>query len=989
MILASDETAKLGRRLDVAELNKIGLSTEGAKKAYHSWVDTRDIQWISDNNQAYKAKIKAGFNKEIYHIDTEFSQPARVFDTAPTEEIHTVYDVINKAFKSVSKSELTKLYDDGHRVAKLESAITKISKEAGETAKVIGTDFVLLRKGSKVLARDLPKEVLGYIPGSFKRTFTDNYFVIETIPDASINGRKPISGGIEGFARAVYSSPTKREAEAAVEHLNSKAHPGVKYEWRHDKNFTKDQNAFFTNSYATERGTSWKHRGKGLSTVDSLLGNEHGIDRMADIQHPMKAMENSIVQTAKNASHQKTMDAMKSAWLNSYREFTQEGKFPIHEGLITGPVSSKLKEARAAYRSIARLERIDDVVGRTMRGSLISFSEWLGDKGMPKLSSFVAANKDVNPLHTARSLNFFRMIAANPIKQWFLQPSQLLFTAGAAPKYVFSGKLIKDMNFAHLGLLLKNMPEKSLLKNAIPPMSVLAKGFGVSEKEFNNILNAMEKSGILYVDSHAFLKNVSYRNMSDLYNSSIERGVASIANDLKKVNKVFTDIGFNPAEKINMMGHWLIARDRVLSKNPSLLAGSRAFQEEVAAEARGISLGMKHGFAYSDNQFTAMATQFMTFQHKTWLAILGNNKYFTPTERVGLAFTQAVLWGTTGLGLKSALDGVVAKFGFNKDNQSPAVKQAIEVAQSGLMEKMIGGVLTASGIDDMKISWAENFSIGNMYQNNIIKTAYALFSGEKAIGADLLFGPTSTTFSALQDMLGTAAFIFQTRDISSADFWKMELKNASTILPLMSRVFQFHVALNTGLMPNSKGTYFQDTTMKEAAWYLMTGMQAKDKTAFFEVMDLTDSGKKAAAENDAKVIYDHISKITTVLSAEDLSPQLYELYDKKLKETTQYLGTVLTKTDPFYRAGIEKELGKLISDDPKRGKDSLLYKLSRFYAITGQEGEISLNQLYNIKNKADDLKLTAEDRQAIDSIISYYKESLAAFSQQFNPEEKE
>lgn len=997
LINANMKTMELGRRLSKSELEGMGITDEAGWKAYEAFGDAGDVKHVLDNNLAYNKLRKAGWDKQIYHAETEFAQPGKVFDNVPTEDISTVYDVANKTFRSISKEEIAKLYADGHRLAKLQSAVTKTIRGADKTAFVEGTDIVLLKKGGKVLAKELPKDVLGYIHGYLgKRTFQGPYYIVEIIENARINGRVPKSGSFTGHVRAIHAAETKGKAEAAVAKLMEKAEPGVRYDWRYDKAIESGESEFLRASLESERGTALKFRGKGLSSVDSLLGNEHGIDTMAEIQHPMKAIENGIAATAKYNTHYRYLESTKQAWLNKYKDLVPDGKYPIHEGFIVGPKSSRLKEAKAAFRSIERLDGIEDKVGKSARDAMITFSEWLGDKKLafitnrfpaleeplkfPKLSEYVISHKDINPLQTMRSINFFKFIASDPIKQWFLQPSQLAFTAGIAPKYVFSGKLIKEMNFAHMGLLLKNMPETSILRKAMPSMSTLAKGFGVSEREFTNILKAMEDSGVLYTDSHAFLKNASYKNMSDLYQSSVDRNMAKIANNFKRVHHMFTKVGFNPAEKVNMMGHWLIARNRVLEKSPNLIAGSRAFTDAVGAEARGISLGMKHGFAYSDNQFTALATQFMSFQHKAMLAIAGNNKYFSPKDRVGLALTGTLMWGTTFLGLKNAFDSLLAKNGIEKDKQTPIMKEAIEVAQSGLMEKMLNGVLKSAGIDDMKIDWASRFSVFNIYQNDLIKTALAIFGGEKQIGVDILFGATGSTFGGMQDMLNTMSFVNQTTEMDNKDWWTMQLKAASTFMPSMSRVFQWQVAKNTGLLPNAKATYFTEASFREASMYALTGLQTKERAAHFEVMDMSESSKKKSAESDAKTIYESMATATTILSAEDLTPELYSIYDKRLKASYQYIGETLSKVDPFYRASIEKELGRLIERDPKRGKDSLLYRLGLFYSTTGMDGQQSLYQLNKIRNKADELRLDQSERDQVDAIITYYKESLEAFN---------
>jgi hypothetical protein len=175
--------------------------------------------------------------------------------------------------------------------------------------------------------------------------------------------------------------------------------------------------------------------------------------------------------------------------------------------------------------------------------------------------------------------------------------------------------------------------------------------------------------------------------------------------------------------------------------------------------------------------------------------------------------------------------------------------------------------------------------------------------------------------------------------------------------------------------------------MKEGAWYALTGMQSKERVALFDAMDLTSNGKSKDAKSDARVIYEQMSKMTTVLDAEDLTPDFYSIYDKKLKASLMLVGTVLDKADPFYKAGIERELGNLIRDDPKRGKDSLLHRLGKFYTMLGQDGQQTLHQLTRIRNRADDLKLDDSERQGIDSLINYYKESMDAYNQDLTAQE--
>ena len=115
----------------------------------------------------------------------------------------------------------------------------------------------------------------------------------------------------------------------------------------------------------------------------------------------------------------------------------------------------------------------------------------------------------------------------------------------------------------------------------------------------------------------------------------------------------FMGKGFQFGEQNNLTFTYMVALRRVKKSRgiDDLTKMSRADWQEVAKQADGLALAMtrpnKMGY---QSGVTGTIFQFMSFQHRALLTMLGFNKYVTPTERFKILIGTYFLWGTNIFG---------------------------------------------------------------------------------------------------------------------------------------------------------------------------------------------------------------------------------------------------------------------------------------------------------------------------------------------------
>ena len=167
-------------------------------------------------------------------------------------------------------------------------------------------------------------------------------------------------------------------------------------------------------------------------------------------------------------------------------------------------------EALALRDHIASVSGTDRVAQkRAWKGFMIGISDRLVGNGEGRFqglregaASLALKSRGTSPIDLAKKSAFVGFIALNPARQILLQSQQMTVYLGIDHgfKYFASGEGVRDQLGLILGYSIRNDPKA--VRAMFP---AIAKGMGMSTKEYTQFLKHFESSGLAAaIDSHPF-----------------------------------------------------------------------------------------------------------------------------------------------------------------------------------------------------------------------------------------------------------------------------------------------------------------------------------------------------------------------------------------------------------------------------------------------------------------------------------------------------
>lgn len=592
-------------KFDIADLTARGFDgteIEIVKSWRKHWDNVYYLENLdmvrSLNNQGY-GLLKAG-TTELFAKEIQKNSTVRFMFNPATDKV-----------VELTKTELDALYDAGGFQAKLRRPI-EIDGQVVEHVIVRNTPNEYIRK-----VRDSDK-VLNYREGYFQLQYTAPKFVDEY----SKTGRKAIA--VAGDTAEAESFKVRMQQQ----------NPDKEYRVRDDKNALQVGSDDWFDVNAASGRIAQRHRGKLLEASDGLnhLGDQSYILNPADSAIRAsrsiagRTMSRQMLETAKARALAQYGELASSngyggkRWPQSIDEINANAK---SLGVLT---EKQTADFRTTWEYINYLENgYINGIDTFVKGMFNALGNVAGKSGMTKLERSLYGAGDVNVASAAKSGVFWAYIASNPLRQWIVQPHQIIRMLGYNPVGMISQIPIRQAaNYALVKSGLGNEADKAFVK-------------------------FVDDSGLMdAVDKHNLIRG-SLLDMAD--NSSKLKRIA------RDVYEAPRKIGFDSAERTNMLFHSAVVYDKYKRMGKNL--ADATVRNEAYSEIRALTYDMNFAgdMPYNQNAL-GVVMQFMQVPHKAVSQL--TNRRLPASTRAKLFITDLAIFGVPLYAISEAVGGDIA-----------------------------------------------------------------------------------------------------------------------------------------------------------------------------------------------------------------------------------------------------------------------------------------------------------------------------------------
>ena len=606
-----------------------------------------NVQWEMFNRRLYREWSSQGFSTAksvsgelpVYHgkLQTDF-RGGQVYDPE-TQELVTL-----------SRAEAEELRQNGGGVIKLDLA-QDAPKASGKAYTLVKIDPDTYRVGA------LSTEVLEYRPGYFTRFYDDPYYIVK-------RSNKEVDGVATEIEDAIRTAGTAQEAERFLRRFATYQKDGT---WARNKD--PSQRFKVVRGLDLDNTEQSLHTKSALNREGRLFWDKRNFDRLPDVngnraalEDPIEAMNRSIVMATRQTTHEDLMKTMKLAFEREFGDLPEVQKLALDDIPTTlkrlqvarkNATEGQLKQRYANAIEFVKYMRMqlgtDEQFLPALREMMINLAGWLGNqtRKIPGIEagSFNAQKRaekriaSMDPNRSMRKVAFSVFMVWRPFRQLFLQAAQISFLAGLDPLYVATGRITKDGIMLRSGL-------KALQKSGYDDglsFAKRAKAMGLSQKQYKTLIRELDRSGLLdTVDVHAF----SGQSFMDKLPG--DRSLTKVGSLYEKAAQKAKQVGFDLGEQLNLSQTYMLSLRRYMKRNgiDDLMKLEKSQWDDIAADAMQLALGMTkpNKMAYQSG-ILGTITQFMTFQHRAALTLLGQNPALSKADVMKMWGAGLVMFG--------------------------------------------------------------------------------------------------------------------------------------------------------------------------------------------------------------------------------------------------------------------------------------------------------------------------------------------------------
>ncbi len=634
----------------------------------------------------------------------------------------------------------------------------------------------------------LPSKVLPRIPGYSPIKTEGHFFVRITPTKLSINGWDVIDKTrLATHSRVVGAAKTEFEAKKLQEHFQA-TYPDHVVDYRPDRG--EDYGRIIDDMQAQgELLRNAMQRGERLQSINGPAPIE---DRLITLVNTTRALQ-------RQNSMRVWEDATKEAFVKDYGEFLRNGEFPQSLSDIVPPpnmnreTAKDFNNARRVWEYYAKIKSFEGLSDHIWKSSLHYVADILEKWKVPSNLVRDVANKGNLLFNVPRQIASTLFIHLNPVKQWLVQPAQLLEMWAINP-------LSAAQNMTNLAAvrvaLLADAPvmkgQSNLFKDLSKKMVI-----GMDKREFDLTVKAIKESGVMQsVDLNMLVHGV----FNDVNRGLLEGSWEKLYNDAVAVPKagvqVARSVGFDFAELNNRIGLWLQVKELWKQQNPGKNWNTPEAKEAISVEAFKISGAMNRAGSLPYQQ-GALSTlfQFAAISQKLLLNLIQDNAtILTPNQRVRLTAARASLWG-----IKYGLPGGALMYYYLDKSDDPVVQENAEILKRGLADRVGNYFLQAiAGSEESDVAFAKSMSPYGELTSGVpyIDVAFEMAK----MFDDRPAGPRFPAIGAVT-ALGQAVDRFQswftTKEITGKD-WNKAVWEAAKVASSFSNWSKAQLMLSTG-----------------------------------------------------------------------------------------------------------------------------------------------------------------------------------------------
>lgn len=923
--------AKNSATMDTSAILRAAGNDLDVLKGFYSYRQTMDTLWHLEN-RGFRQDLQRQGAKHIVIDDFQgvgvkqgSESLSRAVERAADRKVE-VYDAVKGTMVQLDQNQVTKLLADGKSIYKVREPIGDITRQS---------DLVMVTKADEV--RELPAAVLKKIDGYIPRHYKETYWV-RRIVKGTKNGRSTQNFQVlRAVGDKAEANQVVRELVASGTLTKDEAARAIS----HDRALNPIERATIEQQDQISLGRMFYHKRSDMRVL--------GIDGFAEISDPVEAMVKNIDSTARFVGNDELLTTMKTRWVNTFGKqlglVDPKKGFPQNRVDIGGALSGTPAEKAQAlemWDHIRKTESIMTTEGEAWRNFWITAADKIiGDSAADTIAGAakqlgtwplrVLAENSPNKL--LRSVAFFHLIAANPIRQAYVQSQQWLFISALAPK------LAPQIMLQNKAVMLGLMARESSPAVYKAGKNAAAKVMGMSTKEYDNFIDQFRKTGIPdSIDSHDYVANslVEYsKNVSGNMATRALRGAWNVGIAPFQFAK---KVGFDYGERSNLINSFLIARHRFLKATGKKQLTTRGDFTKTAADARNLALDMTStgAFRYQDGALSAL-TQFLSIQHKAMLAILPfkklGNQAFTRAERLKIATGQLVLNGVTGLGLYELYKGVQNQTGHRVD---PKYEKFIVGGMYEYVMNNIFEVLTGEKTD-LELNFAGAVSPASGINQKLGDVVEVLLNNEP--WTDMM--ASTNVVNRWLDVAETMQAMQKFPELNKDEDYQNMISNFATITSGWNQFIKARAAMRLGWHVSTHGNPTIQASFGSAVVEGTFGLHPRTMEEFYALQDEYAEGmrqenhlfKDADTETSevAQAMYRSMTRIVTLFDDEfdpDIqelnTDQLTRLHLQRMREGLSMMASIKALYTPIERDRIWQKFEEKAKQDRTRGGKGLI-----------------------------------------------------------------
>lgn len=764
---------------------------------YYSRLQHRKTMYLIEN----KALRKKMLSQNMKEIESPAYRGAGKY--IPRDEITSktwVYDATSGTVKELSKKEAHELYDVGGSIMESWRPITVDGHQVSK----------ILVDGQGAKIKELPQQVLRYVPGYQPRYYNARWFV-----------RKKGTAKVDGVEQEILTPIAGAEKYADAAAMVARQTDAHLYEITPDR----------VSSYglADSESLNWELENLMFYNPRSEL-EIASLGSKNIIADPIEATSRSTNAVATALGQGQLREVLHAKFLNTYKSLLKKGPggkpmYPERKSDILKPPAGDPK-AFKLYREALAMHDYNrvlmaglDPTQKAYRHLMLNVAATLekGDNAFGRLAAdaLYGLTENFSPTALARNTAFTFQILSAPLRQAWIQSHQALFLTGIAPgitaKAFLSDAFMLDSMFALERAKVHNRKWLSGIAAATKEVTGVLK----NTKEMENLYKNFSNSGMPYLRSALQLEDVS-----------------------DKIRHTIGEFGYAAGERHNLAATYAFAyRKHLADTKKSWDKLTDSDWEKIAFDTREFSLNMTRAdaFNYQHGIFSA-ATQYLAIRHKALNAVL-SNKHFTPQQRVGIMAGQVLMFGVEGAGIGLVANSILEKMGVTYEDvevgganiPATAVKQAFE---GGMYDLVANQTLMAMWDQEAQsdVQFARNMAA----LGEIDRLAASVFSGISSIDASkLAIGPASSVIPNIQRAMREVYYTTNS-DLDTDEKVFDAVSSVISVFSAGSNILKATVGERLLLATDNKGKPIAEITPVDVAMRKLYGFGTSQEHEYYE-----------------------------------------------------------------------------------------------------------------------------------------------------------